>query len=324
MLTLCQKRNLVFPNGVSVRTPILVPSFSSRVKEIGSIFEATKQFIDGPFLMSLFDVAKNHVQAPLDFATPVFLDSGGYEVSKQSDLSDVGDESTSASDWSFSEYQAAVRNWNSPVETVFISYDHPKRRHSIPEQVKTAAAVELPIGPYVRELLLKPETVNQSFLPMDAIGKSAGQMGLFAAIGVTEKEIGNSVFERMKNIARLRRKLHQVGIECPIHVFGSLDTVTTLFYFVAGADIFDGLTWLRYAYSGGRTLYRQDYGIVELNIDMKSPKVEALCWAKNYQYLGDMQQMMRRFLHKEDFTVFGSHADRIRNAIENLHEELEG
>lgn len=322
MLTLCQKRNLVFPNGVAIRTPILVPSFSSRVKEIGSIFEATKQFIDGPFLISLFDVAKGHVQAPLDFAAPVFLDSGGYEVSKQSDLSDVSDENTNVSAWSISEYQQAVKNWNSPVETVFISYDHPKKRCTVAEQIKNAAAVELPPGPYARELLLKPETVSQSFLQMDSIAKSAGQMGQFAAIGVTEKEIGNSVFERMKNIASLRKKLHQVGIECPIHVFGSLDTVTTLFYFVAGADIFDGLTWLRYAYSGGRTLYRQDYGIVELNINMKAPKVEALCWSKNYQYLGEMQQTMRRFLHKEDFTVFGSHGDRIRGAIENLHEEL--
>lgn len=323
MLTLCQKRNLAFPNGSIVRTPILVPSFSSRVKEIGAIFDATRQFIDGPFLVSLYDVAKKQLQAPFDFAAPVFLDSGGYEISRESDLSDVGDENERNSEWTSSEYQDEVKKWNSPGETVFISYDHPKKRYPIAEQIKHAAAIQLPDGPYVRELLLKPETVDQKFLQMDSILKSAGQMAPFSAIGVTEKEIGNSIFDRMKNIASLRRKLHQVGIDSPIHVFGSLDTVTTLFYFVAGADIFDGLTWLRYAFSAGRTVYRQDYGIVELGINVKSPKVEALCWSKNYQYLGEMQQSMRRFLHKQDFSVFGPHGDRIRAALENVHEELE-
>jgi len=32
----------------------------------------------------------------------------------------------------------------------------------------------------------------------------------------------------MKNIAQLRRALDKAGLETPIHVFGSLDTVTTL------------------------------------------------------------------------------------------------
>ncbi len=49
----------------------------------------------------------------------------------------------------------------------------------------------------------------------------------------------------MQNIAKLRKALDKAGLNIPLHVFGSLDTVTTPLYFLAGADIFDGLTWLR-------------------------------------------------------------------------------
>lgn len=82
----------------------------------------------------------------------------------------------------------------------------------------------------------------------------------FHALGVTEKELGGNFKERMINIARIRKALNGVGLEnMPIHIFGSLDTVSTPLYFVAGADIFDGLTWLRFAYYKGMTIYRQNY-----------------------------------------------------------------
>jgi hypothetical protein len=142
-------------------------------------------------------------------------------------------------------------------------------------------------------------------------------------IGFTEKEIGNSVFERMQNIAKIRLALNKAGIVSPIHIFGSLDTVTTLFYFVTGADIFDGLTWLRYAFKDGRTLYRQDFGITDLGIGVKFPRVEALCWGRNYQYMKEMELEMRRFLKAHDFAVFRYHGDLLRSAFQSIEEEVE-
>lgn len=50
----------------------------------------------------------------------------------------------------------------------------------------------------------------------------------FHALGVTEKELGGNFKERMINIARIRKALNGVGLEnMPIHIFGSLDTVST-------------------------------------------------------------------------------------------------
>src|SRR5215831_4423043 len=88
VIRLAEKRKLVFPNGFELRTPLLLPSYSSRVAKIENIFRTTEDFVDGPILISAYDIAKEHLSAPYDWANTVFLDSGGYEISKGTDLSD--------------------------------------------------------------------------------------------------------------------------------------------------------------------------------------------------------------------------------------------
>ena len=89
LLPLAQRHELRFPNGQCIRTPLIVPSFSSRVAEIEKVFKASQEFLDGVFLISAFDIARSYIKAPFDFAGPVFLDSGGYEIGPDRDLSDV-------------------------------------------------------------------------------------------------------------------------------------------------------------------------------------------------------------------------------------------
>lgn len=322
MFHLAERRELRFPNGDSLRTPLLVPSFSSRIADVNKVFEASRQFLDGPFLISAFDIANKHLTEPFDFAGAVFLDSGGYEIGPGTDLSDVSSEpSGKPDDWSPEQHSAVLANWSANVPTVVITYDHPQVHLPVKDQLAQGKDLVLPAGA-ARELLLKPETRGQGFVQMASVIPQVQHMHTFQAIGVTEKEIGNSVFERMKNIARLRRELKRLHLEIPIHIFGSLDTITTLFYFISGADIFDGLTWLRYAFSEGRTIYRQDYGIREFGFDTKAPKVEALCWSKNYSYMMEMQLEMRRFLVNHEFDSFRFHRDLLKAAYENVIEEV--
>ena len=322
MLSLAERRELKFPNGESLRTPLVVPSFSSRVADIQKIFRASVEFLDGPFLISAFDIANGHLLPPFDFAGAVFLDSGGYEIGPDSDLSDVSSDPTGEpSDWTADQHRTVIDSWSTNVPTVIITYDHPLVRIPIAEQILRGKNLELPPGA-ARELLIKPETRDQKFIDIESIAPHVRHMHPFQAIGVTEKEIGNSVFERMLNIARLRLELKRSNLQTPIHVFGSLDTITTLFYFVSGADIFDGLTWLRYAFKDGRTIYRQDYGITEFGIVTKSPKVEALCWSKNHSYIKEMELEMRRFLNARDFGSFKYHEVPLKAAFESVEEEV--
>jgi len=318
---LAERRELKFADGASLRTPILIPSFSSRIPKVEKIFRASEEFISGPILISAYDVRHQLLNPPFDFGNAIFLDSGGYEASIDSDLSDVSNLPPQGKDWTESEHLSVLAAWQSKVPTVIISYDHPKVRLPLPKQISAASELALPKNS-LREILIKPETEAQNFIQPESIRKHIHSLSKFDVIGVTEKEIGNSVLERMQNIAIMRLALNKAGIGTPIHVFGSLDAITTLFYFVAGADIFDGLTWLRYAFKDGRTLYRQDFGITDLGIGTKFPLVEALCWARNYQYMQEMELEMRRFLKDHDFGVFKYHSQIIRAAFENVEEEM--
>lgn len=322
MLRLAGRREVKFGKDFTLSTPMLVPSFSSRVPEIEKPFRASEQFIDGPILISAYDVKHKFVSPPFDFGSAIFLDSGGYEISRITDLSDVGDQIQRPPHWPEEDHAALVADWSPRVPSVVISYDHPGKRHSLDEQIARAKGLRLSRGDIVREILLKPETPSQNLIQIDAALERIRELAGFGVIGVTEKEVGSCVLDRMVNIAKLRQALTKVGLNTPIHVFGSLDSVTTLFYFVAGADIFDGLTWLRYAFKEGRTLYRQDFGISDLGISTKAYKIEALCWSRNYTYMGDMELEMNRFPISHDFHVFKYHSDRIKSAFESVEAKL--
>jgi len=322
LLRLAGRREVKFGKRLTIRTPMLVPSFSSRVPKVENPFRASEEFIDGPLLVSAYDVAHQLLLPPYDFGSAIFLDSGGYEISKIADLSDVSDQTSAPKEWSEKDHSAVLATWKPRVPSVIISYDHPKSRHPIKEQIKRAKKMKLPAGDTVREILLKPETEKQDFIKLEPILSNIHEFTAFGIIGVTEKEIGSSVLERMVNIARIRSALSGAGLATPIHVFGSLDSVTTLFYFVAGADIFDGLTWLRYAFKAGKTLYRQDFGVSDLGISTKSYSVEAQCWHRNYGYMRDMELEMNRFPTSYDFGAFKYHSDSLKAASESVEAAL--
>ncbi len=64
MLTLAGRREVKFGNTLTIRTPILVPSFSSRVPKVENPFRASEEFIDGPLLISAYDVAHELLLPP--------------------------------------------------------------------------------------------------------------------------------------------------------------------------------------------------------------------------------------------------------------------
>jgi hypothetical protein len=319
---LAKRRSLAL-DGVEIeRTPLLVPSFSSKgFPEVADIVEYSSELIEGPVLISAYDLHYKEIAPPFDFSSLIFLDSGGYEASKEADLSDFGDRRHSPKGWSRKPHEAVIRGWKSRVPTVLISYDHPRERLSVAEQVLRARALAPNRKDLVREILLKPETEIQTRLNMKNVINNVCSLTGFDVIGVTEKEIGLSVLDRMKNIASLRMALWDVGLDTPIHVFGSLDTVTTPLYFLSGADIFDGLTWLRFAYRGGMTLYKQNFGAME-GIDIKAHVLDGVCWNRNYRYLQVLQSEMRRFLKTGDFTTFKFNGDLFRDALDSAVEAV--
>lgn len=320
---LLAKRRSLKINGKEIdRTPLLVPSFSSKgFPEVEEIVKYSEELIEGPALVSAYDIHHKKIAPPFNFASLLFLDSGGYEASKDVELSDYGDKKHIPEEWNRGFHDSVVADWKPSVPSVLISYDHPKERLSIEDQISRARELAPGRTDVLREILLKPETSTQSRLQIDNVIENIHSLSHFDIIGVTEKEIGSSLLERMKNIAALRTALNKVDLDKPIHVFGSLDTVTSPMYFLAGADIFDGLTWLRFAYQDGRTLYKQNYGAT-VSISIKAHVLDGMCWDNNYRYLQELQLEMRRFLQSEDFSSFKHNGALFKNALESAMEAI--
>jgi hypothetical protein len=308
-----------------IRTPLLLPSFSSKgFPDVNDILSTTQEVIDGEILVSAYDIHYKHIVGPFDFAEAIFLDSGGYEATTDVELSETKRLSYNPAKWGFDEYISVVDAWESLRPTVVVSYDHPNERLLTTDQIERAART-LPSRPNVfREILFKPEAAGEEVTDIKAITKNIHHLAQFDALGLTEKELGNTQQTRMANIAQLRKALNDNGLgNKPIHVFGSLDTISTLLYFVAGADIFDGLTWLRFAYHEGFTIYRYNYATVRFGTQIKSNLVDARCCFENYYYLKQMQLEMRNFLNKHSFDCFSYHKELLEKAYNGAMEESE-
>ena len=222
-------------SGVSLETPLLIPSFSSkgfarsksdRRSEIGKILGASGEFITEAFLVSAYDIYYEHIPRPLDLPfTPdvIFLDSGGYEVSTDRDYSSVIDPLPAPQLWDVGKWESVVTAWPSDLPLVAVSYDHHQERAPFAEQVALARERFTKCQGHLHSFLLKPETDRQRTLDSvlrDAVA-DAKQLGSFDVIGVTEKELGRSMIDRMAQIATLRRAMDEADVSAPLHVFGA-------------------------------------------------------------------------------------------------------
>ncbi len=98
--------------------------------------------------------------------------------------------------------------------------------------------------------------------------------------------------------------------------------MTTPMYFLSGADIFDGLTWLRFAYHNGYTMYKQNYGALKLGVQTKAHMIDGRCWFNNYYYIKELELEMRRYLIEANYECFSHHRDLFRSALESVVEAV--
>jgi hypothetical protein len=74
------KRRSLKHNGREIdRTPLLIPSFSSKgFPDIDKIIKYSSELIEGVALISAYDLHYGKIKPPFDFPSLIFLDSGGY------------------------------------------------------------------------------------------------------------------------------------------------------------------------------------------------------------------------------------------------------
>ena len=209
---------------VNVKTPLLVPSFSSKaLVDVDAVFEALQPSITESFLVSAYDIHFGKIEIPdFPFAEVVFLDSGGYEISKDHDLMDPLYASPEPKEWTVEKYRSVLERVDPIMPTFVTAFDHPEVRRPISEQIDVAEEVFKRFPDLGRELLFKPEIVDQEFVPIPRLIAQVSRFSEFDMVGITETELGDSMLDRMVNIARIRIAMDDEDIIKPLHIFGSL------------------------------------------------------------------------------------------------------
>lgn len=329
--TLARRTVVRHPSGLTLQTPLLVPSFSSKGfgsdsganSEVHEIFRAASEVLTETMLVSAYDIYYEHLpQLDAAITELTFVDSGGYEIDPYHDLSTVFRQGVSASDWDREKLGDVLHGWPQHVPAVFISFDHPESRMPLDDQIESSKSFFVEFPGHLHEILIKPEKKSHQYVQVKNVVASASLFGGFDVIGVTEKELGGHLLERMKVIAEMRLAFDDAGVNSPIHVFGSLDPVTSVLYFLAGAEIFDGLTWLRFGYIDGQAVYIQNFGALKVGIGRRQDRIKANAIAENCLYLTNLQNQMSTFTVDQNFSRFKHHSKFLKESYDLLRTKV--
>jgi len=324
-LLLAREGSVAHNGAVVFRTPVLVPSFSSKgFSEMKKIITVMREFITEAVLVSAYDIHyKLLASKQLTFPSAVFLDSGGYEARVEHDLSEAYGQDYKPKKWTVKDHHDVLANWQIAAPTIAISYDSPRRHSSIERQVTAALKLKSEFPQFLHEFLVKPEHKNELIEP-GAIAKIVSSLKEFSIIGFTEHELDHRIIGRMEKLANIRRILDNNEIASPIHVFGSLDSLSTVLYFLSGAEIFDGLTWLRFGFHGGQTIYRQNYGAIrgENGILKNARELSHAMWKDNYYYLEALRDQMCNYARTKDCKSFEHISGHVETALHQLQSRV--
>jgi hypothetical protein len=335
---LSRKSILIHPRGERLETPLLVPSFSSKgflfqgkkerlVSEVNDFMKLTSDVLSQTMLVSAFDISENLIEGLnriSRIARVTFIDSGGYEVADYHDLSAVlrHPPPPGAEDWNEAKLSDVLDKWPKKRAAVIVSFDH--RGSTLRKQASLARKLFARYPDQMTDFLIKPEKRTDRVIEWPPILTNIEEVNQFDIIGVTEKELGNSVLERMLAVARLREHLDNNSIPAPIHVFGSLDPLSSCLYFLAGAEIFDGLTWLRYGYVAGSAVYHHNRAVVNYGIHETDDVVLTRSLRDNLYYMTRLQHQMQNFLPRQDFRQFEFYRKEIIQAFETFQAKRGG
>lgn len=343
---LTRETTLVHPNGTLVDLPLLVPSFTSKgfpfftkgrgktsrtFSETSRALHSMGPYLNEVMLVSAYDLHHGHYQAPEPFfkiPSLLFLDSGGYELSSDFDSSEPKHIAAPSKEFSQDDYlkllERLYRKY-SDLPFSIANYDWAPRRKPFDVQFREASDLFARFPAWQGNCILKPDSAKRDVLSIDALTPHLDALRSFQIIGVTEKELGKNLLDRLKRIARLRRELTKRGVTAPIHIWGGLDPVITPLYFFAGADIFDGVSWLRYTYHRGLAVNRQCFAVLAKSLTTSRDHAAGLSMNENLMALQRLATDLRSFYDSggTQFDMFEHNNDVFENAYRTMNTKID-
>ena len=285
---------------LDVRTPLIVPSFSIRgFPRLLDIYEEMRFKLNGVCLVSASDIANSYIPADvMDTTNVVFIDSGRYESCEQ-EYGAIGYYAPPSNDsWTRSRYHDTIGSVSNGANTIIVNFDCPA---SLDEQIRGATEDFTLINHAASDFLVKPESTS-TLVNVPKLQKHTRGLGSFDIIGVAAREVAHSFVKRCSAIVTLRNILNDAGLDTPIHIFGAIRPCEVLAYFFCGADIFDGLNWLRFAFKKHGSIAIEEAAAEEMKWNKADDDLLFSEWASNLRFLYRLQEAMRRYGDTGDLT----------------------
>ncbi len=325
---LASRRTLEDPlTGVPIPLPMLVPAFTSKGfhnekkdgtgrSVIANALTGSTTLIKESLLVSAYDIHHGYIPKPGNYLhgkVLAFVDSGGYELAADWDSTEPKQGKNRPRSFHEKDYRRVLSSLPDNIPIMIANFDWGSRKNQLSTQIREAqrlfADFEKP--GFLTSFIMKPG--RSKLLKLDNMLPQLEKLRAFKCIGVVEKELGENLLDRLVMVAKLRQALTEREITLPIHIWGGLDPIATPLYFFAGADIFDGVSWLRYAYHNGVAVCRESHCVLlnDVGLGAAGKQSQALTMAKNIIFLGRMQEQLCKFADRngETFEMFNDLSD---------------
>jgi hypothetical protein len=333
---LARRSALEHPQAGRIDLPLLVPAFSSKgfgfrttrrssstriYSEIAYELVQFGQRQSTAVLVSAYDFYFHHLDAPklpdrpehyLRNSTIVFLDSGGYELISQFDSTEARVfPYTARQGYTLEQYQAVLERLTSDklgLPLVIANFDYGTAGQPLSKQISAARPLFNKYKSCLSDFIIKPPQARSSVVEPSKLSRSdLADLRGFNIIGVTEKDLGRDTFDRLRRVAELRDRLNDAGITAPIHVWGGLDPILSPLFFFAGAEILDGVSWMRYAYRNGVAMERQSSAVLkEIGVTASQDLMHAYAALDNLTFLNGLTIALQQWVDFDgkDFSMF--------------------
>ena len=144
------------------------------------------------------------------------------------------------------------------------------------------------------DFLVKPEFPSQ-LVNVARLATHSEELKQFNIVGMTAEEAGDSLKKRCRMVVMLRNALLDAGLDLPIHVFGALKPIEVLAYFLCGADVFDGLSWLRFSFNGNGSTPIEEAAFDDEKADLAAFELRIAEGRANLGVLYRLQTSMNRY-----------------------------
>ena len=291
----CQTRRV---EKVGVGTPRIAPSVSScGFPHVADIYDLMKHKLFGACLVSALDMASGRIPKDVtDEVNFVLIDSGMYDARNTTSRHIDDRQSDTNGDWVRQEYFEIAGRIDPGANVILVNYDG---FESIGQQIWQASE-DFSHAPHAAsDFLVKPEFPAQ----LDNVARLAqhtDELEQFNVVGITAREAGDSLAQRCSTIVMLRDALEDAGLNLPIHVFGAITPLEVLTYSLYGADIFDGLSWLRLRFSenGSSAIEEAAFDVGMSNLT--DFELRAREWLSNLRRLYQLQESLHRYSISKD------------------------